>query len=43
MRDALSELERDGYLERVRGIGTLVNRDVVQLKTAWIRSWNSIK
>ena len=32
VRDALSELERDGYLERVRGIGTLVNRDVVQLK-----------
>ena len=32
VRDALSELERDGYLERVRGIGTLVNQDVVQLK-----------
>ena len=32
VRDALSELERDGYLERVRGIGTLVNRDVVQLQ-----------
>ena len=32
VRDALSELERDGYLERVRGIGTLVNRDVVRLK-----------
>lgn len=32
VRDALSELERDGYLERVRGIGTLVNRDVVHLK-----------
>lgn len=32
VRDALSELERDGYLERVRGIGTLVNRDVVYLK-----------
>ncbi len=26
VRDALSELERDGYLEQVRGIGTLVNR-----------------
>ena len=24
VRDALSDLERDGYLERVRGIGTLV-------------------
>lgn len=31
VRDALSELERDGYLERVRGIGTVVNRDVVHL------------
>lgn len=27
VRDALSDLERDGYVERVRGIGTLVNRD----------------
>lgn len=32
VRDALSLLEREGYLERVRGIGTLVNRDVVQMK-----------
>ena len=32
IRDALSELERDGYLERVRGIGTLVNRDVVEVE-----------
>ena len=32
IRDALSEMERAGYIERVRGIGTLVNRDVVQLK-----------
>lgn len=32
VRDALSELERDGYLERVRGIGTLINRDVVQVE-----------
>ncbi|WP_345941916.1 GntR family transcriptional regulator [Gemmiger formicilis] len=31
VRDALSELERGGYLERVRGIGTVVNRDVVHL------------
>ncbi len=29
VRDALSLLEREGYLERVRGIGTLVNRDVL--------------
>ena len=32
VRDALSDLERDGYLERVRGIGTLVNRDVVRVE-----------
>lgn len=32
VRDALSILEREGYLERVRGIGTLVNRDVVQVE-----------
>lgn len=32
VRDALSELERDGYLERVRGIGTLVNRDVLKVE-----------
>lgn len=31
VRDALSELEREGYIERVRGIGTLVNRDVVDV------------
>ena len=37
VRDALSELERDGYLERVRGIGTLVNRDVGQLKNRTVQ------
>ena len=31
VRDALSELERDGYIERVRGIGTVVNRGVAAL------------
>lgn len=31
VRDALSELERSGYVERVRGIGTVVNRAVVGL------------
>lgn len=31
VRDALSELEREGYVERVRGIGTVINRDVVNL------------
>ena len=32
VRDALSELERGGYIERVRGIGTVVNRGVVRLQ-----------
>lgn len=32
IRDALSELEREGYIERVRGIGTVVNRDVLCLQ-----------
>lgn len=32
VRDALSELEREGYIERVRGIGTVLNRDVIDLK-----------
>lgn len=31
VRDALSELERGGYIERVRGIGTVVNRGVATL------------
>ena len=31
IRDALSELEREGYVERVRGIGTVVNRNVVAM------------
>lgn len=31
IRDALAELEREGYVERVRGIGTVVNRPVVAL------------
>ena len=32
IRDALSELEREGFVERVRGIGTVVNHDVVALE-----------
>ena len=31
IRDALSELEREGYVERVRGIGTVVNARIVAL------------
>ena len=33
IRDALSELEREGYVERVRGIGTVVNRSVLNLRS----------
>ncbi|MFI3170299.1 MAG: GntR family transcriptional regulator [Faecalibacterium sp.] len=33
IRDALSELERAGYLERVRGIGTLINRGVLNMES----------
>ena len=32
IRDALSELEREGFVERVRGIGTVVNHDVIALE-----------
>lgn len=31
IRDALSDLEREGMVERVRGIGTVINRDIVKL------------
>ncbi len=31
IRDALAELEREGYVERVRGLGTVVNRRIVAL------------
>ncbi len=33
VRDALSAMERDGYIERVRGIGTVVNRDALTLRS----------
>ncbi len=33
IRDALSEMERDGYVERVRGIGTVINRTVLNLRS----------
>ena len=33
IRDALSEMERAGYIERVRGIGTVVNRAVLGLRS----------
>ncbi|MEF9864958.1 MAG: GntR family transcriptional regulator [Oscillospiraceae bacterium] len=31
IRDALSDLEREGFIERVRGIGTVINRNIVGL------------
>lgn len=33
IRDVLADLEREGYVERGRGVGTVINRDIVQLKT----------
>lgn len=33
IRDALSDLEREGLIERVRGIGTVINRDIVNLNS----------
>jgi GntR family transcriptional regulator len=33
VRDAMINLEREGYVERVRGVGTLVHRHVVELTT----------
>ena len=33
IRDALSEMERAGYIARVRGIGTVVNRSVLGLRS----------
>ena len=32
VRDALSQLEREGLIERVRGVGTVINRDIVRLE-----------
>ena len=33
IRDALADLEREGFIERVRGIGTVINRNIVGLDT----------
>ena len=33
IRDALNTMERSGYVERVRGIGTVVNRAVLSLRS----------
>lgn len=33
IRDALSDLEREGFIERVRGIGTVINRSIVDLQS----------
>ena len=32
LRDVLSELEREGYITRRHGVGTLINRHVLQVK-----------
>lgn len=31
VRDVLANLEREGFVERARGIGTIIHRDIVQL------------
>ncbi len=31
IRDALSDLEREGFIERTRGVGTVINRSIVNL------------
>lgn len=33
IRDALADLEREGFISRTRGIGTVINRRVVNIKT----------
>lgn len=33
IRDALSDLEREGFIERIRGIGTVVNHEILGLKS----------
>lgn len=32
IRDVLADLEREGYVERGRGVGTLINRQIVELR-----------
>lgn len=32
IRDAMSNLEREGFLQRMRGIGTVVHRDIINMK-----------
>lgn len=31
IRDALSDIEREGFIERTRGVGTVINRSIVNL------------
>ena len=33
IRDALSDIEREGFIERVRGVGTVINRNIVNLSS----------
>ncbi len=33
IRDALSNIEREGYIERTRGVGTVINHRIVNLET----------
>ena len=40
IRDALSEMERAGYIERVRGIGPWSTALCSTCAAGWIKSWN---
>ena len=42
IRDALSEMERAGYIERVRGIAPLSTAPCSTCAAAWTRNWNTI-
>jgi GntR family transcriptional regulator len=35
MRDALATLEREGFINRIHGIGTLINRQVLEVQYAY--------
>ena len=50
LRDVLSELEREGYITRRHGVGTCINRHVLQVKNRmdiemefWFHKFDSLK
>lgn len=44
IRDALSNLEREGFLQRMRGIGTVIHREVIGMKARldWKLEYNEL-